>query len=314
MVVKANYPVDLHTHSNRSDGADSPYEWLCNVKESGLKIAALTDHDIIPPTVIDTPSGTVDFAECGKEMGIKAIRGIEISCDTDVEDVHLVCFRCDWEDKFFTDLMEDVRLSKIESYRLLVDRLFEDGYNITWEEVLSNNGNPVSEDNVQKKMIFELIARKGYTEDWSAAKLMIKNTPRYSIKRRKPDPLKVIKEVHRTGGIVIDAHPFLINEPVMSKDGEITRYEYIERMIEAGLDGIEACYTYDKTSYSDTRTKEEIEKYIRETYEERLPIISGGSDYHNDRKKNSKKVRDLGECGVTEEYFYGNPILSELVD
>ena len=60
--------------------------------------------------------------------------------------------------------------SKVGSYRELVKRLNADGMKMTWEEVLDNGGNPVQEDQVQKKMIFELIARKGYQKDWSAAK------------------------------------------------------------------------------------------------------------------------------------------------
>jgi hypothetical protein len=111
---------------------------------------------------------------------------------------------------------------------------------MTWEEVLENGGNPVAEEQVQKKMIFELIARKGYQKDWSSAKLMVKNTPSYQILREKPDPVQVIRQVHRCGGIVIMAHPYLVNEPVRLSSGTMDRAAYIGRLIEAGLDGIEA--------------------------------------------------------------------------
>jgi fructose-bisphosphate aldolase class II len=205
--------------------------------------------------------------------------------------------------------------SKIGSYRELIRRLDADGMRMTWEEVLDNGGNPVSEEQVQKKMIFELIARKGYQKDWSSAKLMVKNTPSYQILREKPDPVQVIRQVHRCGGIVIMAHPYLVNEPVRLPSGTMDRAAYIDCLIEAGLDGIEACYPYSKTSYGGSMSPEQIEREVREKYSDRVAIISGGSDYHADFRKGvaPAKARIIGECGITLEYFQQNPLLQKVL-
>ncbi len=80
-------------------------------------------------------------------------------------------------------------------------------------------------------------------------------------------------------------------------------YVYIERLVKAGLDGIEASYSYDKTSYKGSMTPERIEDEIRELYGKRLRFISGGSDYHADHKKGAKNARRLGERGVSIEDF-----------
>ena len=56
------------------------------------------------------------------------------------------------------------------------------------------------------------------------------------------------------------AHPYLVNEPVRLPDGTMGRAAYIDRLIEAGLDGIEACYPYSKTSYGGSMTPEQIER------------------------------------------------------
>ena len=64
-------------------------------------------------------------------------------------------------------------------------------------------------------------------------------------------------------------------------------------MIASGLDGIEANYTYDKTSYNGSLSKEEICKEVIENYGKRLRIISGGSDYHADGKKGVENPRDM---------------------
>ena len=132
---------------------------------------------------------------------------------------------------------------------------------------------------------------------------MVKDTPRYHILRRKPDPVDVIKQVHRTGGIAIMAHPYLVNEPVCVTAGKMSRHDYIDRLIGAGLDGIEASYAYDKTSYDGTLTPEELEAKVRERYSRKVRIISGGSDYHADWKKGVRNYRELGERGLTMEEF-----------
>ena len=346
---RPNYPVDLHCHTTRSDGADTPQQLIDHAVELGMKVLAITDHDIRPPKEIEVettgrdmrppkeievaitdhdirpPKETevetgavqrlVDPVEYACSKGLMLLPGIEISCETTAEDCHIVCLGCDWDDPFFTELEQAVVRSKTGSYRELVRRLDADGMHITWEEVLENGGRPVPEDQVQKKMIFELLARRGYRKDWSAAKLMIKNTPAYQIMREKPDPREVIREVHRCGGIATMAHPYLVNEPVRLPEGTMTRAAYIDRLIEAGLDGIEACYSYAKTSYGGDMTPDQIEREVRARYTDRLAVISGGSDYHADYKKgvSPDKARNIGECGITMDYFEQNPLLREIL-
>ncbi|MDO4566169.1 MAG: PHP domain-containing protein [Oscillospiraceae bacterium] len=312
MSEKAKFACDLHCHTIRSDGCDTPRELIDSAAERGLKVLAITDHDVRPPKTVDTDEGEMDLLEYGRLRGITVLRGCEVSCETQVEDVHIVLLGCDWSDGFFTELEEQVQRSKIESYQRLVELIREDGYPISWEDILNNDGKPIAPELTQKKMIFERLAKIGFAESWSEAKLKCKETPRYQVKRPKPDPLEVIAEAHRCGGIAILAHPYLINEPVQLEGETLSRAEYIERLIEAGLDGIEAEYTYDKTSYSGSLTREEIAREVRALYSGRLAIISGGSDYHADHKKGVKNARAIGEAGVSEEYFYSNPLLARL--
>lgn len=303
-MIQANYECDLHTHTTRSDGADTPEEVIRRAAGLGMKVLALTDHDIVPKDGYTDEHGRPgSLTGYAASLGITLLLGTEISCDTEVEDVHIICLGCDWKDAWFEGLEDEVAVSRVEGYKKLVERLREDGMEMSWEEVLFNSGQPIEERHVLKKMIFELMAQKGYANSWGEAKMLVKNTKRYQIKRRKPDPKNVIREVHRTGGIAILAHPFLISDEVVKDGRAMDRKSYIDELVEAGLDGIEACYTYDKTSYDGPLTKEEIEAYIRENYEKKVKIMSGGSDYHGDQKKGVPNPREIGECGITETYF-----------
>ena len=306
----ANYECDLHGHTNRSDGVDSPKEFIDHAVERGLKVAAITDHDIKPPVWIEVDGKKVSPVDYARSKGLKLILGIEISCETYVDDTHLVCFGCDWDAPYFEELAQFTADSKINGYKELVEYLNQHNMPLTWQEVLENNGHPVTEENVQKKMIFELMARKGYMESWSQAKIFVKNN--IEIKRKKPDAVSVIQKIHELGGIVIAAHPYLISEPVEYEGEKISRSQYLDRLIEAGLDGIEARYTYDKTSYGGNLTKQEIYDNIIKDYAGKGLIISGGSDYHNDGKKGVKNPRELGECGLTMEEYQSQERLARL--
>lgn len=310
-MIPAVYPCDLHTHTNRSDGNDSCQELIDNAAAAGVKVLVLSDHDITPPENIDIDGVETNLIGYAADKGLRLLPSIEFSCDTIVEDVHIVALGCDMNHPFFEEEYQKSIRSKIDGYRKLTELLTADGLPIDWEaDILLNGQRP--EASVQRKMIFEAMAQKGYTEEWSEAKLLVKNTPKYSVKREKPSPVYIIGKIHEAGGVAILAHPYLISDPAEWSGVPISRKDYIEKLIEAGLDGVEASYPYDKTSYGGSLTPEQIEAEVRRDYEGRLRIISGGSDYHSEAKKGSKKPRQLGERGVSMEYFKSNPILSAL--
>ena len=309
---QAPYPVDMHCHSTRSDGADSVQELIDNAVKRNVKVLNIADHDVLPPFEIEVDGKVMDPVDYAAEKGLKFIRGIEFSCETDIDDVHVVVTGCDFKDEAFEVMNKRIADSKIESYRKLTEVLTEKGMPVDWNEVLNYGGVKRAPADVQKKLIFNLMAEKGYVPTWSDGKKLCRNNPEYAVKREKPTALEIIELAHATGGIAILAHPYLIDD-VVTKDGNtITRAAFIDTLIDAGLDGIEASYTYDKTTYSGNMTKEAIIEQVKADYTDRVAIISGGSDYHADYKKTDKNVRDIGECGITLEYFNANPLLRKL--
>ncbi len=313
-IEMAHYPCDLHTHTICSDGQDTYIELLNNAKKAELQVVAITDHDIRPLETITVNGIEMTPESYAQQLGIVLLRGIEISCDTYVEDVHIVGIGCDFEDARFVQLEAKISDSKIGAYRELANRLSKYG-SLTWQDVLANAGRPLAENEVQRKHIFEAMARHGYAEDWARAKLLVKNSPEYQILREKPSPEEAIQLILDTGGIPILAHPFLIEENPRLGGKVVTREKYIDNLINNGLVGIEASYPYEKTSYHCSVSSEEIEILVRKKYEDILPLISGGSDYHNDERKgvHHDKARQLGEKGITLEYFQNNDILQKLV-
>lgn len=74
--------IDLHTHSNVSDGTETPAEVMAQAVRAGLDVVALTDHD--------TTAGWDEAAEAAAELGIGLVRGIEISCSREGQSIHLL--------------------------------------------------------------------------------------------------------------------------------------------------------------------------------------------------------------------------------
>jgi len=295
--------VDLHSHTNRSDGQDTVIELIENAaKTAGLKAFALTDHDVLPPKQIEVDGKLVDTIEYAASKGVEFIPGIEISCDTYVDDVHIVGLYCDFDIPGFRSLEDDVKQSKIDGYHALCDKLVERGMDVSWASITTDVGR--AEDEVQRKQIFEALADKGYVSDWKAAKIMVRDDAELNIKRRKPDPVKSIELIHEAGGVAILAHPYLIDEEVTREDGSVmTREAYIEMLLEAGLDGIEVDYPYNKTSYKGSLSVNEIAGAVYRDYSCRVKFVSGGSDYHAEYRKGIKNPRELGDGKVPYDYY-----------
>ena len=310
---KPNYLCDMHCHTTRSDGLCTPKELIDLAAKSGMKVLTISDHDMLPPKTVEVDGKEVDSVEYAKNKGVNLLKACEFSCDTDVDDVHMVAYGCDFEDKKIKEVMEDIANSKIESYKDFLKRLNECGYEISLDEVLNYGGQQRSEKELQKKLIFNLMADKGYTKTWSDAKKLSKKDERLNVRRRKPTPVDIIKIVHDAGGIIVLAHPYLIADKVVLDGKEVSRSEYIENLIKNGLDGVEASYTYDKTSYTGNMKKEDIINEVRDTYKDKVKIISGGSDFHGDHKKDSENPRFIGECGIDYDYFINNELLKKLI-
>lgn len=306
-----NFPCDLHSHTTRSDGADTPQESIESAAALGMTALGITDHDIDPPRRITLANGeSVDPLAYAADLGVTLVLGYEFSTNTWVDDVHICGYRLDWE---HPDLQAEVAAaarSKSEAYRLLTMRLTELGMPLDWEADVLHYTTPAGQpavrqpDEVQRKHVFEAIARRGYAPTWREAKLLVIENPELNIPRRKIGSVEAIDLIHRCGGAAILAHPYLIPDPVVQPNlPQLTRREFIHSLIDAGLDGIEVRYTYTKTTYVGNQTPAEIEAEVRREFVPRLRLVSAGSDYHADHKRGVVNARQLGEAGLTEAEF-----------
>ena len=295
------YYADLHSHTNCSDGNDTPCELILHAEERKVHVVGITDHDVLPPEIIVANGAEVPLEEFAQIHHVRIIPGVEYSCETYIEDCHVVGFGCDFHSPALTQISEEIKCYKEESYIELLDKLEQYGMPIAQEELLASTPGLTLAD-LQKKRIFDLMAAKKYVPDWKAGKLLVRSEKALEVKRKKPKAKDIIEALHAAGGRASLAHPFLIDPEIEYQGQRISRWKFIDDLISYGLDGIESRYPYSKTTCLDPRPNEVLWQEINRRFIGKL-FISGGSDYHNDAKKGTSNPRELGECGLTKEEF-----------
>jgi len=301
------YECDMHCHTNRSDGNDSPTELIIKASSLKMKAIGMVDHDIMPiETLYFDDKTKMSIKKYAKNLNVELVLGCEFSCDSKADDVHIIGYELDWQDRRLAQEEKKAKISKAEAYRQLCCLLTLNKMPIDYEkEILTftdQNQNIKKRDpsEVERKHIFELMAQKGYAKSWGEAKIIVRDDPNLNIKRKKISPIDAISLIKDCRGIAVLAHPYLIDEISDSEIfGIISRDDYIVNLIDAGLDGIESVYTYDKTSYKGSMSPEEIKTEVEKKYRGKVKFFSGGSDYHNDGKKGVKNPREIGEAGIS---------------
>ncbi|ENY99922.1 hypothetical protein HMPREF1092_03059 [Clostridium thermobutyricum] len=244
--------IDMHIHSNISDGTDSIEKILDKAKEKGLEGIALTNHDTI--------KGLDEAVEIGNEKGIKVIKGVEISAYDfrGKKKVHILGYNFN-EGKNIERLCKNIRKDRNENSLWQLENLEKLGYKIDKENILRK----CEKSNVlYKQHIVEELIDKGYTDRiyGELYRKLFKNGGKLDRDIKYISALEAVEAIKKDGGIAILAHP-----------GELDSYRIIGKLVSGGLDGIE----FNHPSHS-CWDKERISVFARQ-YD---LILTGGSDYH----------------------------------
>jgi len=253
--------IDLHTHSNESDGTDRPGALVESAIQSGLTHLALTDHDSV--------AGWGDALEHRDER-IALILGAEISCQTiDALSVHMLGLLFDPANVQLKEAMDQTRTNRITRMERIVGKLQEAGIEITIDDVYAELREGAT---LGRPHLADAMVKRGIVKDRSEAfEKFLHNRSKFYIPDASPTPERAIELIKGAGGVAIIAHPFA------SLRGRIISPEYLESLVDAGLDGIEI----------DHRDHNEGERdSLRELTRRYGLIVTGGSDYHGTGKEN----------------------------
>ncbi|HUS20428.1 MAG TPA: PHP domain-containing protein [Aeromicrobium sp.] len=257
--------IDLHTHSNRSDGTDTPTELVENAKAAGLDVVALTDHD--------TAVGWDEAEVAAERVGIQLVKGMEVSTDVQGRSVHLLAYGLDPDHPELADELAKVIAGRTGRIPRFIEKFKDLGLDVTAEEILAQAGDAEA---LGRPHIADILVARGIvtTRDEAFAELLVPGggmyVPRYSIGLPA-----AIRLVTAAGGKAVLAHPW-------SRDskGRLSA-EVIESLIGEGLVGLEVDHVdHDADDRAQLRA---IAKGLD-------LVVTGSSDYHGSGKSSEFRL------------------------
>lgn len=265
--------IDLHAHSNVSDGTQAPAEVIASAAEAGLDVVALTDHD--------STDGWAEASTAARKHGVALVPGMEISCRTSEGiSVHLLSYL---HDPAHAGLLEEITKAKDARFtraERMVSLLAED-YPLTWDDVIHHVAPGAT---LGRPHIADALVAAGVVEDRSEAfESILTSRSRYWVQHYAPDPAYAVELVRDAGGVPVFAHP------VASSRGRIVGEGTYREMIDAGLAGLEIDHRDNP---------EEGRAFLRRLAERHGLLVTGSSDYHGTGKPNL-----LGENLTAPEVF-----------
>ena len=85
-----------------------------------MKVIAIIDYDVMPPEFLKIGGEKVDIVKYACSKRVFLLRGVELSCDTEIEDVHIMVFGCDFTGERFRKIKAEIKKSKVISYKKLI--------------------------------------------------------------------------------------------------------------------------------------------------------------------------------------------------
>lgn len=250
--------VDLHTHSDASDGSFTPAQLVHLAKEAGLCAIALTDHD--------TTAGIADAIDAGKELGVEVVPGIEVSGNYEGHEIHILGLFINPDDPELKAFLKDMRSRRDRRNEEMFRRLAADGISFTDEELFGSNPQTV----ITRAHVARAMVQKGLCSSVNQAfKKYLEYGGRYCPPKEETEPESIVKILLKNGAFAALAHPFLY------KLGDKQTKALITRLAEAGMQGLEV---YHSSNYPlESRKLQKMAAGLK-----LLP--TGGSDFHGSCK------------------------------
>ena len=255
--------IDLHAHTNHSDGKDTPTELIENAVKAGVQVLAITDHD--------TVSGWDEAIRAAQNFGIGLIPGIEVSTRALTPSghgvsVHMLAYLPDPNNPELIGALNRTKESRVTRAKEMVSRLSKD-YPIDFDLVLKQlpKGSTIG-----RPAIADALVELGIVPTRSDAftSILHRSSP-YYVSEKSLDTIEAIQLIRQAGGVSVMAHP-LIDFPPGAKREDLPRAHF-ETLIEAGLQGLEV----------DHRAVPSLAKsWLRDLALKHNLIVTGSSDYH----------------------------------
>lgn len=270
--------ADLHTHTTASDGTWSPDEAVKAARQAGLCAIAVTDHD--------TVDGVQAAQDSGQREGVEVLAGVEINTDFRGSQFHILGYLFNGSHERMNETLQRIRDARVDRAAQMVAKLRALRIDITLDDVRAVAG----EGSVGRPHVARALYDKGVIKEIQEAfdRFIGPGRPAF-VDRYKLDPAEAVQLIRECGGVPVLAHPGLTRQD-----------DYIPKLLDAGLMGIEVYHTEHSPA---------ISRYYEKVAEKHHLLITGGSDSHGPDSGRPipigkvrvpyEKVERLKEAGAT---------------
>ncbi|MFZ0454636.1 MAG: PHP domain-containing protein [Ignavibacteriaceae bacterium] len=248
--------VDLHIHTNHSDGFYSPDEIVLKAKENDLEAISITDHDNL--------SAIKDAIKKGNEIGIEVIPGLEISSDIKDREIHILGYFVQTDSQELERYLNFFRVERLKRANRIVNKLNLLGMSLSIDDVMEIAKNSA----VGRPHIAQAMLSRGLISSYYEAfnKYIGNGGPAFE-KKVHISPQSAFKIISDAGGLSFIAHPGYMEESLLKE------------LIDEGVDGIEVIHS----SHSQHQVR-----FYRGIVNEYFLLECGGSDFHGGKRDDEK--------------------------
>lgn len=266
--------IDLHSHSDASDGTDSPTELVHAAARAGLDVLGITDHD--------TTQSWDEAARAAAEGGIALVCGIEVSTTLRGRGVHLLAYQPDPTHPVLQDRLREVLRGRDARVPRILERLREQGVRIELDDVRRAAGDAAA---TGRPHVADALVARGVVADRAEAfeRYLNPGRPAY-VRRTAADLHEMLQVVADAGGVTVLAHPW------GRSARDVLDAAAIADLRDRGLTGLEV-------DHEDHTGAERAQ--LRAIARDLDLVVTGSSDYHG----LGKVGHDLG-CNTTEPAEY----------
>lgn len=243
---------DLHLHSTASDGLLTPTELMTLLKQQGLNLVALSDHD--------TMAGLQEASRAARELNLYFIPAIELSTQGS-EEVHLLAYFVDEQMSALQDMVNALKEDRIKRCSEYLRKLQHLGISLSRDDI------PLPPDkSFHRAHLAQALLSKGFVASIQEAfdRYLGVGRPAY-VNRLHLDIHETIQVLTELGATTVLAHPKLI------KNTSLTSRHSLLSMKEAGLLGIEV--------YHPSHDAADVAHWLQLSKDLGF-MVTGGSDFH----------------------------------
>ena len=250
--------IDLHIHTNASDGTDSPARVVEKARELGLAAIAITDHDTI--------AGVEEAQARGRELGVEVVSGVELAVDYYGRELHLLGYFVPKNAPGLERLLAEAAEQRAERNGRIIALLRQAGYPISLEELQQS----FPGQSLGRPHICTLLVRKGVIPSVQEGfKTLVGAGKPYYVPRKRFSLGTAAAALREAGAVSSLAHPYKYGCEGMQMNA------LMQNVRCCGVAHLEAFYS----DYDEEQTQE-----LRDTAREWGMDVTGGSDYHGENR------------------------------